>query len=433
MSKSKDKLDETLVALAESLDSLGDKVEESTTEDRTISEIYGWNFPPLNRHDLSDIPYTLSEQLRESGIESIDSALQEKLEAARKKLEKLELDIVPHFFNGNGTTVTPIYLSTFEWLKSLLFPILTWQTITEPKALPPHLIRRLRTLNTQLDGIAVDKDKLMQQMTQIKEAHETAESLPTDLQSLKEARQEVKSILEYALSSKGKISEIAELSETNLAQISDNKAKTDELVDRCDDAYRITTTTGLAASFDKRAKDLIWSIRCWVAGLICALAAGGWIGSLKVPMLYKALENGDYVGLQFTLTIFSLGGPVWFAWLATKQIGQRFKLTEDYAYKASVAKAYEGYRKEAARIDEAFEARLFNSALQRVEEAPLRLVDLENHGSPWHEFVCSDAFMAALRLIPGFKDKYISMCKPDKEVELEVEETAEEVESEDKK
>lgn len=73
--------------------------------------------------------------------------------------------------------------------------------------------------------------------------------------------------------------------------------------------------------------------------------------------------------------------------MATKQISQRFKLAEDYDFKASVAKAYEGYKKEAAKIDKEFEARLFNVALTRLEEAPLRLVESANHGSPSHEFL----------------------------------------------
>ncbi len=47
-----------------------------------------------------------------------------------------------------------------------------------------------------------------------------------------------------------------------------------------------------------------------------------------------------------------------------------------------MAKAYEGYRKEAARIDPQFEARLFGSALTRLDEAPLRLVEIGSHGSP---------------------------------------------------
>ena len=67
--------------------------------------------------------------------------------------------------------------------------------------------------------------------------------------------------------------------------------------------------------------------------------------------------------------------------------GERFRLSEDYAFKASVSKAYEGYRREAANLDEAFAARLFSSALTRLDEAPLRLVETENHGSPWHELI----------------------------------------------
>ena len=81
-------------------------------------------------------------------------------------------------------------------------------------------------------------------------------------------------------------------------------------------------------------------------------------------------------------------------------MGAGHRLAEDYGYKASVAKAYEGYRREAARIDEDFENRLFDSALTRLEEAPLRLVDEESHGSPWHELISSDAFKAALDKVP---------------------------------
>jgi len=94
------------------------------------------------------------------------------------------------------------------------------------------------------------------------------------------------------------------------------------------------------------------------------------------------------------------------AWIATKQIGQRFRLVEDYAYKASVAKAYEGYRKEAVRIDKDLEARLFASALTRLEEAPLRLIEEKTPGSPWHEFVESDAFHQALKSVQGFSDQF---------------------------
>jgi hypothetical protein len=98
--------------------------------------------------------------------------------------------------------------------------------------------------------------------------------------------------------------------------------------------------------------------------------------------------------------LLSVGGPVWFAWLATKQIGQRFRLAEDYAYKASISKAYEGYRREAAQLDEDFQRRLFASALTRLDEQPLRFVEHATHGSPWHELLASEVVKDAIRIAP---------------------------------
>lgn len=103
--------------------------------------------------------------------------------------------------------------------------------------------------------------------------------------------------------------------------------------------------------------------------------------------------------------LLSVAAPVWFAWLATKQIGQRFRLSEDYALKASVSRAYEGYRQEAHRIDEDLEARLLESALARLDEQPLRLVESDSHGSPWHELLASDVVKQAIRAVPGFAEQ----------------------------
>jgi len=75
-------------------------------------------------------------------------------------------------------------------------------------------------------------------------------------------------------------------------------------------------------------------------------------------------------------------------------------LAEDYAYKASVSKAYEGYRREAAQLDEDFQKRLFASALTRLDEQPLRFVENESHGSPWHELLSSDIVKDAVRIAP---------------------------------
>ena len=102
---------------------------------------------------------------------------------------------------------------------------------------------------------------------------------------------------------------------------------------------------------------------------------------------------------------------MWFAWLATKQIGQRFRLAEDYAFKASVSRAYEGYRREAENIDPAFVSRLFASALSRLDEQPLRLVETATHGSPWHELASSDLIRKATESIPEFTASVAQLAK----------------------
>lgn len=105
------------------------------------------------------------------------------------------------------------------------------------------------------------------------------------------------------------------------------------------------------------------------------------------------------------LSLLSVGAPVWFSWLATKQIGQRFRLAEDYAFKASISRAYEGFRREAARFDKDMEAKLLTSALTRLDELPLRLVETDSHGSPWHELASSDIVKQAFKAVPGFAEQ----------------------------
>src|SRR5699024_10298169 len=157
-----------------------------------------------------------------------------------------------------------------------------------------------------------------------------------------------------------------------LKSINDLHDQAEKLVSQCEEAYRITTTKGLAAAFDQRAIDLKNSMRCWVAGLFIALGVGAWIGAQRVESLSKLLSTSDpqwrIILMQLSLSVTSVVAPLWSAWLATKQIGQRFRLAEDYGFKASVAKACDGYKKEAAKIDKESEARLFNVALTRLEE-----------------------------------------------------------------
>jgi len=377
--------------LCETLDEMSEVVLNSSSDDQILRNIYGWNHPPLSRQDLSIIPKNMAESIRNLEIKNIDVSLEETISQIPERLRSMYADTIPYMFNGNGIQAIPIYLSMLDWVKQVMSPLIRWETLQDTKAMPTALTRRLRGLQIDLDNLIPKKDNLSEQIDLIKEATEAAESLPTDLQSLKEARIKVSEIHDDSLFDRKKITEHKTSVEAQLKSINELHEQAKKLIENCEDAYRITTTKGLASAFDERAGDLKKSMRWWVCGLLFALAIGAWIGHERILILTTSLSapnlNWGIIWIQIILSLTSVLAPLWFAWLATKQISQRFKLAEDYDFKASVAKAYEGYKKEAAKIDEDFEARLFNVALTRLEEAPLRLIDHKNHGSPTQELI----------------------------------------------
>ena len=105
----------------------------------------------------------------------------------------------------------------------------------------------------------------------------------------------------------------------------------------------------------------------------------------------------------------SVAGPMWFAWLATSQIKQRFQLAEDYGFKAAVSKAYEGYRKSALDLDDAFMEKLFASALNRLDEYPLRLFPADMHSTPFMELVSNPSLKKLIDKSPELVAKIVQM------------------------
>lgn len=410
-------MDKTLESVCEALEQLVYSFSPVIDEPRSMAEMYGWNNPALSFRELAEIPGSLIKEIRQAQIEEISDELKESLANLPRNLLFLEQNTVPQIFSGHGGNqiqAISAYMTTLEWISIQIRPLLLWQSMQDPKAMPPMLAHKLQSMKRQLDEIAVDKDTLISDIKLIQDAKETADLLPANLLSLKDAQTTIADrLLKSEIESK-KVSELAETAINHEKTIHEKLLHAEKLINQCEDAYRITTTKGLAGAFEVRANRLSNSMRLWVLGLLCSLSTGAYIGADRLELLTSAMsaEHPDIgiIAMQSILSVLSLGAPLWFAWLATKQIGQRFRLSEDYAFKASVAKAYEGYRKEAAQIDPEFTARLFNTALTRVEEPPLRLVEDSNHGSPWHELFDSPEFKKTVNM-PEYRDKIIDAIK----------------------
>lgn len=405
----------TLEKLSNALDQLSQKVVASWSDDRTLREVHGWNHPAVDRHDLAQIASDLADRIRSANLSELSEESESWLADYPRRLNLLHSETLPNMFNGNGLQAIPAYLGTLEILSSALGPVIGWVPNPDNQMMPAPMARRLRSYHATLDQLVPDTEKLRSQLAQIEAATAAAESLPTDLEDLAEARKKVGKTATDASELWGKLEERDKEVASLLALVKQHEGEAKKLVDQCEQAYRITTTKGLAAAFDQRAFKIAFSMWVWVLGLLAALCAATYLGAERVKLLSSVLSGDDLkwgvIFMHALLSLLSVGGPLWFAWVATKQLAQRFRLAEDYGYKASVAKAYEGYRKEAARLDPIFEARLFSSALTRLEEPPLRLIQGQIHGSPWHELITSEEFTKALEIIPELRDRFITIAE----------------------
>jgi hypothetical protein len=411
---------QTLQNLSNELDAVAAQVMNSMPNNEPLNLAHGnWSFPGVNRDELAYMAIRLRQIITEQGSDSQpsnDALLVDYL----RRLTFLRANTVPQLW-ANAQVAVSSYSTTLNSLEVALnaaFKIetnsLEGQKIEAAKALT-RLQRPLRAMEARLSELDTRSLDIDTKMAAIEHAYEAADQLPEDLESLRQHRKAIETILNEANNDKSNLQKELEDLRKIMIQLENDKTEVSAVLLRCNEAYRATTSEGLASAFSERASKLNISMWIWVVGLVAALLTGGSLGykQLEALMLTLNAPMHDVTALwvNLLLALLSVGGPVWFAWVATKQIGQRFRLAEDYGYKASISKAYEGYRREAALVDPAFQSRLFSSTLNRLDEVPLRLVETETHGSPWHELASSKLIREAATSVPDFVEKVTDLAK----------------------
>lgn len=412
----------TLELLDKELAQLAAQVTSAIPSNEPLNVAHGnWSFPGVTRDELVQEATNLRLCIEQNAGDVLgpNEAL---LADYGRRLTFLRGNTVPQIWGGNAANAVVAYLTTLNCLKIALEAAFTnkdSKTIEEQKIEVVKSLKRLqkplRAIEARLSDLDTRSGTLNEMVAAIEQAHETADQLPTDLESLKELRKTLDALLNESSMDRAtigeKLSEIAGIR----AKLESSNGEAIAILGRCNEAYRTTTSEGLASAFSERAKKLNDSMWIWVGGLIVALVSGAFLGSNQLYKLADAIktpaQNDAGIWINLLLALLSVGAPVWFAWISTKQIGQRFRLSEDYGYKASISKAYEGYRREAALLDPSFQARLFSTALTRLDEIPLRLVETETHGSPWHELASSELVRQAIDTVPGFVDQVTTLAK----------------------
>ena len=398
-------------ALAEHLKALGRQL-RTHGEARRFVDIWDWQSPPLDKNDLATMADDLASKVESIDWDSATTESAQALDGLSQKVLMITQRNAPNL--GGGPTACAAIVSCLYAIEMRLGSLVSLKELKGTVVLPATFKRQVDVAKQRLEKSLDQIVEIDQKLKHIELAYEAAEGLPITQHELDSAIAEVRFISKQ-------VKEHDQFAEATSSKVVIAKNELDAVMQRASDvlgkaenAYRAATSQGLAHAFSTKAQELNQSMLLWVIGLLAALCVAGLISTERFPTILAAVTGKPDWGVvlaNVVLGALSLAAPVWFAWVSTKQIGQRFRLSEDYGYKAALAAAYEGYRTEAARLDKSFEAQLFATALGRLDELPLRLVEKDIAGSPMHELFTSAEFKEAAEKVPSLVDRIYSILK----------------------
>lgn len=376
------------------MDALAAQAIALVPQEETFMQIWGWNMPAINKNEFASMvrdPVQIIQSIADKIIDDSDFAL---LSQYPSRIYHVRDQVMPNLSGGNAFHVFITVTSLLDGLNAILSrysPLkIDWKKIEDQKIIPAAQLRKLKNLAAGVDRLAENSVDLASKITAINEAHTAAEALPTDMEELHEARRSFTGAVDEILVQKQLMNDAKVSADTDLATIADLRTDAEQQVKNIDAAYSAATTQGLGKAFGDKAQRLTKSTWWLLGGLAATLIVAACLSAYRTDFIHDLMKEKDIsmslLWVNVTLTVISVGAPVWFAWILTKQIGQRFRLAEDYDFKASMAKAYEGYRREAVSVDPEQAKRLFALAVDRLSEEPLRHIEKPIHGTPLQEF-----------------------------------------------
>lgn len=366
-----------------------------------------WSFPGCTRQDVAEMFERLAGLLSKYDVEepAVKPEILAQATTALKFLRENTLGNLPN----SPQTAMPVIESTVAATEALIRKAIA-------PALEPDSQRAIETFKRLTNSLTRMEESLSaieprvaamdEFMRNIEDAHGLANELHPTITALNQAKADVLSAKKAVDDMKAAAGSAAKDAIGHLDKLKTQADDAETLMKQCQATYRAATSNALSGAFASRATALGWSVWVWSGLLVAALGAGSYYGSGHLQTVLQAVAGQGKFDVSFAsslfASIFMVGASVWFSWVATKQIGHRFKLAEDYSYKATISAAYEGYRQEAVGLDASFLQRLFGTALTRLEELPLRVVDDHAHGSPLHELLNSAVVRQAVGAIPDF-------------------------------
>ncbi|WP_316159636.1 hypothetical protein [Bradyrhizobium sp. SZCCHNRI3042] len=396
---------QSLQSLLDQLEKAVQLLQSTISSDQTFAVAHNnWSFPNIGRAELIAKAQSIADLIEAEGADEVGEQ-EALLNEWVKRITYIQQQVIPNIW-GNPPAGVAAYMFAMDGLREAIEPSLKGDSRKAAIAQLKKLRTQIGALESRFNDLEPRSASIDDKVTAIEQAYDAADKLPENLESLRAAQREMHELLDKARTNQVLLSQMRDEGEFIRGELGRLAAEAANVLKQSETAYSAATSVGLAAAFSERSRSLGWSMWVWVGGLVTALVVGSFFGTERIKALVDLFKDPNQTTSiilpNVILSIITVGAPIWLAWLSTKQIGQRFRLAEDYAFKASISRAYEGFRREAARIDKELEARLLASALARLDELPLRLVEAETHGSPWQELANSEIVKEALKSVPGF-------------------------------
>lgn len=403
------------------LESIEEGLENTALGENAFSSSAGWNSLSLDKDSLIIYIQGFSDYLDTIDTEVMPEELKDYLEKCVILLESFLSKTLPQVRNNikNIVHVAPALISTLGTMKeciSLLrednpversisnLRIDLESLVSDYKSLDSvltdtsHLHKKLEEAKQSIEFLYNGAEELDSKVEVINKANEQAQDLPSLIKELDLGSQSIKDKIKVLTSLDTELESKKSSLYDDFKLVHSYEREAAELIKECKRSRNTAVSEGLASGFETKAKELQISINWWISGLVAALLLGMTFGYVRSEQLTEILKMDLTFGqafLHFIITVFSVGGPFWLAWLCTRQINKCFTLSEDYAYKATVTRAYTGFQDEAEKFADDTAQQIFHSAISRLDEMPLRLIHDKDHSSPLHELMNSEAIRKA--------------------------------------
>lgn len=397
--------------VAASLEKLASEIESQwNSQGKNVTlpmlDSIGWNASPLSMDDVTSHARSIAHRIRRVGKTQFTKDTGAFLGKVNTRAGRINL--------ANWTSdARAVMNSVFDfliWVDLNLPPEpaqVDWEEVKDKPLIPKDIKRRLRLVESKVSEVEPRAAEVAKKISEIEAAHAAAEQLPADLEDLADLRRTVAETADSIEKTSGQIEGERKRASDAMAVIDAHAARAEKLLELCESTFRASTAKGLASAFEERARSLTKTGWFWVGFLVVALGAGLLVGYDRLDEFRRFLatnEDPDKIWWSGLLSLLSVGGPIWLAWISTRHIGQNFRLAEDYAFKSSVAKAYEGFRREAMDVDPEMAHLLLRSTFARLDEAPIRLLDKAESSSPMQEILENKALREMLALPSSAKE-----------------------------